>query len=85
MQRPRVYGLGRIAHSTYSRYVLLLEDMARSTPLRHPDYQPLITALEKMKTVAQYVNERKRDSENLQNVLKIQNILTNYNVSTVTT
>jgi hypothetical protein len=67
------------------RYVLLLEDMARSTPLRHPDYQPLITALEKMKTVAQYVNERKRDSENLQNVLKIQNILTNYNVSTVRT
>lgn len=63
------------------RYVLLLEDMARSTPLRHPDYQPLITALEKMKTVAQYVNERKRDSENLQNVLKIQNILTNYNLA----
>jgi len=54
------------------RYVLLLSDMVRYTPRRHEDYSKLNLALEKMRTVAEYVNEGKRLVENLQEVAKVQ-------------
>jgi hypothetical protein len=53
------------------RYVLLLQDLFKHTPEGHPDYEDLKKALEKMQTVADYVNEKKREAENLNAVLAI--------------
>eukprot|EP00727_Mastigamoeba_balamuthi_P006469 m51a1_g2442 putative domain containing protein (1553) ;mRNA; r:861225-867164 len=54
------------------RYVLLLQDLARFTPESHPDYKELSEALKEMKSVAGYVNEKKREAENLNQVLSVQ-------------
>lgn len=58
------------------RYVLLLQDLVKHTPRNHPDAAQLGKALKKMKDVADYVNERKREAENLTQVLAIQSRLT---------
>lgn len=50
------------------RYVLLLQDLCKHTHAGHPDYEKLNQALKKMKDVADYVNERKREAENLTQV-----------------
>jgi hypothetical protein len=60
------------------RYVMLLEDLLRCTPESHKDYELLKKSLNLMKDVANYVNERKRENENLQAVLQIQSVLINY-------
>jgi hypothetical protein len=65
------------------RYVLLLQDLFKSTPESHGDYQNLKKALEKMQSVAEYVNEKKREAENLNNTLliwgKLSGLDPNYN------
>lgn len=53
------------------RYVLLLNDLCKHTKKSHLDFSDLRKALLKMKEVAGYVNEHKRDAENLNAVLKI--------------
>eukprot|EP00026_Physarum_polycephalum_P000728 Phypoly_transcript_00729.p1 GENE.Phypoly_transcript_00729~~Phypoly_transcript_00729.p1 ORF type:complete len:1185 (+),score=285.31 Phypoly_transcript_00729:47-3601(+) len=58
------------------RYVLLLQDLLKYTTAKHADYAQLSKALQKMKDVADYVNERKREAENLTQVLAIQAKLT---------
>eukprot|EP01133_Synstelium_polycarpum_P011983 gene11983-13990_t len=58
------------------RYVMLLQDLFKFTSETHPDYENLSIALKKMKDVAEYVNERKREAENLNQVLTIQKSLT---------
>jgi hypothetical protein len=58
------------------RYVLLLQDLLKYTTPKHADYEGLSKALQKMKDVADYVNERKREAENLTQVLAIQGKLT---------
>ncbi|EFA77564.1 pleckstrin domain-containing protein [Heterostelium album PN500] len=57
------------------RYVLLLQDLVKFTSDDHPDYDNLSVALKKMKDVAEYVNEKKREAENLNQVLNIQHSL----------
>ncbi len=65
------------------RYVLLLQDLFKNTPESHADYQNLKKALEKMQSVAEYVNEKKREAENLNNTLliwgKLSGLDPNYN------
>jgi RhoGEF domain len=56
--------------------VLLLQDLVKHTPPKHADHANLAKALKKMKDVADYVNERKREAENLTQVLAIQSKLT---------
>ncbi|KAM9963498.1 hypothetical protein ACTFIW_006729 [Dictyostelium discoideum] len=58
------------------RYILLLQDLLKNTKESHPDHQDLSLALKKMKDVAEYVNEKKREAENLNQVLTIQSSLT---------
>lgn len=41
----------------------LLEDMLRSTPRGHPDRLPLQMALTELETLAEQLNERKRDAD----------------------
>jgi RhoGEF domain/PH domain len=58
------------------RYVMLLDDMFKFTDRQHPDYESLQTALAKMRDIADYVNERKREAENLNQVLRVQSRIT---------
>eukprot|EP00727_Mastigamoeba_balamuthi_P013387 m51a1_g8671 putative domain containing protein (752) ;mRNA; f:125282-128863 len=53
------------------RYVLLLQDMCKWTPEWHPDKQ-LPDALAYIKELADYINERKRESEKVQELQNIQ-------------
>jgi hypothetical protein len=46
-----------------------------TTPRNHDDYDDLQRALLKMKEVAGYVNEKKREAENLNQVSNIQKYL----------
>jgi len=54
------------------RFCLLLKDLVKFTPEKHIDYLNLSTAFERMNKVAAYVNESKREYENLQRVVDIQ-------------
>eukprot|EP01113_Clastostelium_recurvatum_P028624 TRINITY_DN3459_c0_g1_i2.p1 TRINITY_DN3459_c0_g1~~TRINITY_DN3459_c0_g1_i2.p1 ORF type:complete len:1330 (+),score=357.21 TRINITY_DN3459_c0_g1_i2:583-3990(+) len=54
------------------RYVLLLEDLVRHTPSSHLDHKNLTSALWKMKAVAEYVNEKKREADNIHEVERVQ-------------
>ncbi|PRP81651.1 hypothetical protein PROFUN_01158 [Planoprotostelium fungivorum] len=57
------------------RYILLLEDLIKNTPQDHADYVPLTLAVEKIRGIADHVNEEKRVSENIQQIMKIQDEL----------
>lgn len=57
------------------RYVLLLNDLCKHTKKSHLDFSDLRKALLKMKEVAGYVNEHKRDAENLNAVLNLRQFL----------
>jgi len=46
--------------------------LIKNTEEVHPDYQNLINAFDKINTVVDYVNERKRLAENLQRIMDIQ-------------
>lgn len=48
-----------------TRYVLLLQDLKKNTPLDHPDYPMIIAALSDMRTLANTVNEVKRNEEEM--------------------
>jgi hypothetical protein len=47
------------------RYVLLLQDMLKSTPDWHPDKQQVDSALKIMKELADYINLHKKESDKL--------------------
>jgi len=57
------------------RYVLLLQELFKFTPRRHVDHRALNECLCKMRDIASYVNEKKRDAENIHNVLNVQDKL----------
>lgn len=59
------------------RYVLLLTDLFKCTKEDHQDYENLSKALKKMEDVAKYVNQKKREAENLLGVSTIVKRLTN--------
>eukprot|EP01094_Clydonella_sp_ATCC50884_P015859 TRINITY_DN2652_c1_g2_i1.p1 TRINITY_DN2652_c1_g2~~TRINITY_DN2652_c1_g2_i1.p1 ORF type:complete len:627 (+),score=159.62 TRINITY_DN2652_c1_g2_i1:1-1881(+) len=54
------------------KYPLLLRDLIKNTAETHPDWDNLQQAFEKIETVVDYVNERKRLAENLQRTMDIQ-------------
>jgi hypothetical protein len=55
---------------------MLLQELLRYTPAAHSDRVQLEEALSKMKDVADYVNERKREAENLSQVTQVLKLLT---------
>jgi hypothetical protein len=55
------------------RYKLLLHDLLENTWPDHPDYQDIAKALDKISSRADEMNERKRQYENHEKVLLIQN------------
>jgi arsenate reductase-like glutaredoxin family protein len=54
------------------RYQLLLQDLVNSTRRNHKDYKHLRQALEAIITIAKYVNEQKRNYEEMQKVIELQ-------------
>jgi len=57
------------------RYVILLEEARKSTERTHPDFADLSLAVSKMQSIADYVNEKKRDFEALAQVTAVQEML----------
>lgn len=57
------------------RYVMLLADLLKHTPQEHPDHQGLSLALSKMKETGDHINEKKRESENLNKLMEIERSL----------
>ncbi|KAJ5079841.1 faciogenital dysplasia protein [Anaeramoeba ignava] len=51
------------------RYSLLLDSLFNNTPAQHPDYNNLRQASQKAQEIAEYINEHKRDSENIEKVM----------------
>ncbi|KAH3744719.1 Guanine exchange factor for Rac 30 [Pelomyxa schiedti] len=54
------------------RYVLLLNDMLKSTPSTHPDHAPLSGALATIKELADFINENKHDADTIAELCNIQ-------------
>jgi len=54
------------------RYVLLLQDLLKSTLPQHADYENIKNALTEMKDLADYINNRKRDTDEFNKILSIQ-------------
>jgi len=48
------------------RYGMLLQELLKVTPKKHPEYAELSRATDYMKHIADYMNERKRESENME-------------------
>lgn len=55
------------------RYVLLLKELLKYTPETHPEHEPLVKALKRMSEVASFVNQRKREYENISKLYEVQN------------
>ncbi|GAM17772.1 hypothetical protein SAMD00019534_009470, partial [Acytostelium subglobosum LB1] len=53
------------------RYVMLLSDLIKNTNEDHPDHKSLVEALEKIRHITSYVNERKRDAEDAMTMVNI--------------
>eukprot|EP01104_Vermistella_antarctica_P020636 TRINITY_DN8912_c0_g1_i1.p1 TRINITY_DN8912_c0_g1~~TRINITY_DN8912_c0_g1_i1.p1 ORF type:complete len:477 (+),score=114.02 TRINITY_DN8912_c0_g1_i1:90-1433(+) len=54
------------------KYPLLLREVLKYTPDTHPDYAPLVEALDKLGEVASDINESKRMAEEQVKILEIQ-------------
>jgi FYVE/RhoGEF/PH domain-containing protein 5/6 len=50
---------------------MLLDSILQATPKDHPDYNLLITAMEKITEVANHINERKRQQERGREVMRV--------------
>lgn len=57
------------------------QDLFRNTDADHPDYIHLEQGLNKIETVVEYVNERKRTAENLQKIVDVQEQIESTEVS----
>ncbi|GAM27408.1 hypothetical protein SAMD00019534_105840 [Acytostelium subglobosum LB1] len=57
------------------RYSLLLSDLVKHTWTDHPDYKTLVDATERMKAVATFLNEKKREGENTKKFIEIMSSL----------
>jgi hypothetical protein len=53
------------------RYTLLLNDILRATNKEHPDYGGLEEALDKIRKLAAFVNEKKREAEDAATVISV--------------
>jgi hypothetical protein len=53
-----------------------IQDLLQNTKTTHADYEDLRISLWKMQRVADYINDKKRESENIHEVLTVQDKLT---------
>lgn len=57
------------------RYYLLLQDLVKHTSKDHPDYANLFAAAQKVQAVAEYMNVKKKEAENIMKVTEIQEMI----------
>eukprot|EP01136_Pigoraptor_vietnamica_P016366 Opistho-1_new@60298 len=60
------------------RYPLLLNELIKYTSTKHPDFQGLMSSLAAIKDVAAYINEAKRDRDNLRMIERLEQRLDGY-------
>ncbi|KAK7142345.1 hypothetical protein R3I94_011883 [Phoxinus phoxinus] len=58
-----LYGLMMKPIQRFPQFILLLQDMLKNTPVGHPDRLPLQMALTELETLAEKLNERKREAD----------------------
>ncbi|XP_041108536.1 rho guanine nucleotide exchange factor 10-like isoform X4 [Polyodon spathula] len=61
--RSTLYGLMMKPIQRFPQFILLLQDMLKNTPKGHPDRLPLQMALTELETLAEKLNERKREAD----------------------
>ncbi|XP_053453688.1 rho guanine nucleotide exchange factor 10 isoform X2 [Nycticebus coucang] len=61
--RVTLYSLMTRPVQRFPQFILLLQDMLKNTPRGHPDRLPLQMALTELETLAEKLNERKRDAD----------------------
>ncbi|XP_029142052.1 phosphatidylinositol 3,4,5-trisphosphate-dependent Rac exchanger 1 protein isoform X1 [Protobothrops mucrosquamatus] len=66
------------------KYPLLLKELAKRTPTKHPDYQAVLNALQAMKTVCTNINETKRQMEKLEALEQLQSHIEGWEGSNLT-
>ena len=54
------------------RIEMLLKDLLRHTTEDHPDFKPLSSAYEGILSIANFVNEKKREAENFSKMAAVQ-------------
>ncbi|XP_063002021.1 phosphatidylinositol 3,4,5-trisphosphate-dependent Rac exchanger 1 protein isoform X1 [Elgaria multicarinata webbii] len=66
------------------KYPLLLKELAKRTPAKHPDYQAVQYALQAMKAVCININETKRQMEKLEALEQLQSHIEGWEGSNLT-
>ncbi|XP_072912869.1 rho guanine nucleotide exchange factor 10 isoform X3 [Hemitrygon akajei] len=61
--RITLYGLMMKPIQRFPQFILLLQDMLKNTPKGHPDRLPLQMALTELETLAEKLNEEKREAD----------------------
>uniref|UniRef100_A0A3Q3LWA6 Rho guanine nucleotide exchange factor (GEF) 10 n=1 Tax=Mastacembelus armatus TaxID=205130 RepID=A0A3Q3LWA6_9TELE len=61
--RITLYGLMMKPIQRFPQFILLLQDMLKNTPVGHPDRLPLQMALTELETLAEKLNEKKREAD----------------------
>ncbi|KAL7861491.1 hypothetical protein SRHO_G00129320 [Serrasalmus rhombeus] len=61
--RVTLYGLMMKPIQRFPQFILLLQDMLRNTPVGHADRLPLQMALTELETLAEKLNEKKREAD----------------------
>uniref|UniRef100_A0A3B4AB77 DH domain-containing protein n=1 Tax=Periophthalmus magnuspinnatus TaxID=409849 RepID=A0A3B4AB77_9GOBI len=63
MDRMTLYGLMMKPIQRFPQFILLLQDMLKNTPVGHADRLPLQMALTELETLADKLNEKKREAD----------------------
>uniref|UniRef100_A0A8C2JW43 Rho guanine nucleotide exchange factor 10 n=1 Tax=Cyprinus carpio TaxID=7962 RepID=A0A8C2JW43_CYPCA len=58
-----LYGLMMKPIQRFPQFIMLLQDMLKNTPVGHPDRLPLQMALTELETLAEKLNERKKEAD----------------------
>jgi hypothetical protein len=59
---------------------MLLKDLTKHTWTDHQDYNHLLESSTKIEQLAGYLNDKKRQAENISDLIEIQNIISGKNV-----
>lgn len=65
------------------QYIILLTDIAKHTSESHPDYTNSLKALKLMSVVGHYINEKKREAENIEQVISLSKQIVNFNMKSI--
>ncbi|XP_028251655.1 rho guanine nucleotide exchange factor 10 isoform X2 [Parambassis ranga] len=74
--RMTLYGLMMKPIQRFPQFILLLQDMLKNTPVGHADRLPLQMALTELETLAEKLNEKKREADQrceIRHIAKVMN------------